>query len=169
MKISIGKVSVERNGIEAKWDGMVVEGTVEETIESYKYMYRMLPELKAMLMQSVEEMKGYQAEEARMRRESHSMDMELENTRFEHAKFLANLDKEHAKFLADLNKETAEENAFKVDSAGISDDEWSEDDDDDLSKDWFESDDELSATERALKDPDKLKAVKKTKRVKIKK
>ena len=128
MKITVGKLSIEKNGIECKWDGMSIEGTVEETVESYKYMYRMMPELKAMLMQSVEEVKACQAEEARMRRESHCMDMELENARFKHAKILANMANESA-------------NVFKVDRIGIGDDEG----------------ENLSATERAYKETRGLK------------
>ena len=91
MKITVGKLSIEKNGIECKWDGMSIEGTVEETVEGYKYMLRMLPEAKEMFMTSLGEMKAYQAEESRMRRESHHMDMALENARFEHAKILTNL------------------------------------------------------------------------------
>ena len=128
MKITVGKLSIEKNGVEAKWDGMSIEGTVEETVEGYKYMLRMLPEAKEMFMTSLGEMKAYQAEESRMRRESHHMDMALENARFEHAKILTNMANESA-------------NVFKVDRIGVGDDEG----------------ENLSATERAYKETRGLK------------
>lgn len=145
MKITVGKLSIEKNGVEAKWDGMTIEGTVEETVEGYKYMLRMLPEAKEMFMTSLNEVKAYQAEERNMRRESHSMDMELENARFEHAKILANLSNVHT-----------EEHVFKVDSAGISDDEWSEDENDESLYE-IDDDEDLDPVGRAYKQTRGLK------------